>query len=390
MSQAASARPFIVFGSPEIGDDEVEAVTQVMRSGWLGTGPRVAEFEKAFAQFKQVESSVCVASCTAALHLSMVACGIKPGDEVITTSLTFAATVNAIIHAGGTPVLADVDAQTININPAHIRTLITERTKAILIVHFAGQACDMDEILAIAKEHNLRVIEDCAHAVEGTYKGKPLGTLGDFGCFSFYVTKNMTSVEGGAVIAKSPADLARIKTLALHGMSSDAWRRFGDKGYKHYDVVECGYKYNLTDMQAAIALCQLKKVDRWWEIRKALWNRYSEAFADLPISVPVWVNQAHKHSLHLFTIRIDPKRTGIERDRFLEAMNERKIGTGVHYRAIPEHSYYRTTFGWNPSDYPVATKVGRETVSLPFSAKLSEEEISYILHNVREVITSRA
>ncbi len=227
-----------------------------------------------------------VNSCTAALHVSMVAANIEPGAEVITTPMTFCASVNAIIHAGLTPVLADVDPATQNIDPDAIEAAITPRTRAILPVHFAGRPCDMDPIMAIAKRHDLMVIEDCAHAIETEYHGRKAGTFGDFGCFSFYATKNVATGEGGMIVGRDAAQIARAKTLALHGMSKDAWHRFGDEGYKHYQVIEAGFKYNMMDLQAAIGIHQLARVDRNWTRREAIWNRYMEAFADLPIGLP--------------------------------------------------------------------------------------------------------
>ncbi|MDN5881627.1 MAG: DegT/DnrJ/EryC1/StrS family aminotransferase, partial [Nitrosospira sp.] len=234
--------PFLVFGTPAIGEEEVEEVEACLRSGWLGTGPRVACFEKDFAAYQGITAK-CVAavnSCTAALHVSMVAPSLEPGCEVITTPLTFCASVNAIIHAGLTPVLADVDPQTQNIDPQAIEAAITPRTRAILPVHFAGRACDMDAIMVIARKHDLVVIEDCAHAIETEYHGQKAGTFGDFGCFSFYVTKNVVTGEGGMIIGRDEAHIVRAKVLALHGMSKDAWHRFGDQGYKHYQVMEAG------------------------------------------------------------------------------------------------------------------------------------------------------
>ena len=243
---SAHDQKFIVFGAPAIGEEEIEEVVATMKSSWLGTGPKTAAFEAAFAEYKGLEKehAAAVNSCTAAIHLSLLAANLEPGSEVITTPLTFCATANAIIHAGFTPVLADVDPETQNISPEAIRKAITPKTGAILPVHFAGYPCDMDAIMAIAKEHNLKVIEDCAHAIESEYKGQKTGTIGDFGCFSFYVTKNLVTGEGGLILSKSLDAAARIKILALHGMSKDAWHRYSDKGFKHYQVVECGYKYN--------------------------------------------------------------------------------------------------------------------------------------------------
>ena len=276
----------MVFGAPLIEDAEIDEVVATLKSGWLGTGPKVAQFERDFSAYTGAPHAVAVNSCTAALHLSMIAAGLGPGDEVITSPLTFCASVNAIIHAGATPVLADVDPVTMNIDPAQVAARITDRTRAILPVHFAGRPCDMDALMALANRHDLKIIEDCAHAIETEYHGRKAGTFGEFGCFSFYVTKNVATGEGGMVLARDEADAARIKTLALHGMSKDAWKRFGDEGYKHYFVTECGFKYNMMDIQAALGIHQLARVERNWRRRELIWNRYRQAFADLPVQLP--------------------------------------------------------------------------------------------------------
>jgi len=359
-----------------------------MRSGWLGTGPKVKRFESDFAQYKGVPADrvAAVNSCTAALHISLIAAGIGPGDEVITTPLTFAATLNAIIHSGATPVLADVDPVTMNISPDRIRERITDRTRAILPVHFAGRPCDMDAIMEIAREHSLMIIEDCAHAVETEYHGQKAGTFGDFGCFSFYVTKNVTTGEGGMILARNPEHIARAKVLALHGLSKDAWHRFGDAGYKHYYVTECGYKYNMMDLQAAIGIHQLARVERSWTHREKIWKKYQEAFADLPLVRPAEAEAGTRHAYHLYTVLLDEKRCGIDRDTFLDEMTRRNIGVGVHYLSIPEHPYYQQRFGWKPEDYPVAMKTGRETVSLPLGPGLSEGDVDDVVSAVGEIL----
>ncbi|NCC06012.1 MAG: DegT/DnrJ/EryC1/StrS family aminotransferase [Proteobacteria bacterium] len=378
---------FLVFGSPRICEDEIEEVVSCLRSGWIGTGPRVAEFERRFAAYKGAEHAVAVNSCTAALHLSILAAGIGPGDEVITTPLTFCASVNAIIHAGATPVLADVDPRSMNIDPKSVKQKISSRTKAILPVHFAGRACDMDPLCALADEHGLTIIEDCAHAIETEYHGRKAGCFGDFGCFSFYVTKNIITGEGGLILAKKPEHAARLKVLALHGMSSDAWNRFGDSGYKHYLVTEAGFKYNMMDLQASLGLRQLDKVEPYWRRRGEIWARYMEALADLPLTLPAPVEEDTRHAYHLYSVMVDEKRAGISRDSFLTAMTALKIGVGVHYLSIPEHPYYQERFGWSPQDYPHARDIGRQTVSLPLSAKLTNDDVDDVIKAVRQVLT---
>jgi len=377
---------FLVFGAPIIENAEIQEVVASMKSGWLGTGPKVARFENDFKAYKNAPYAVAVSSCTAALHLSILAAGVKAGDEVITTAMTFCATVNAIIHAGAIPVLVDVDPLTMNMDPAQVEAKITPKTRAILPVHFAGWPCDMDTLCCIASCHGLKLIEDCAHAIETEYKGRKVGTFGDFGCFSFYVTKNVVTGEGGMILTRCEEDAAHIKILALHGMSKDAWDRFSDEGYKHYQVVGVGYKYNMMDLQAAIGIHQLQRVEPYWQRRQEIWQRYNGAFGDLPIGLPRVPESRIKHGYHLYTIMIDETKTGITRDAFLEAMTWNNIGVGVHYRSIPEHPYYQRTFGWKPEDYPNAMRIGRQTVSLPFSAKLTDDDVEDVVEVVRRII----
>jgi dTDP-4-amino-4,6-dideoxygalactose transaminase len=355
-----------------------------MRARWLGTGPKVARFEEAIRQYKGVPHAAAVNSCTAALHLSMVAAGLQPGDEVITTPMTFCATANAIIHAGATPVLADVDPVTMNIDPAALERKIGPKTKAVVVVHFAGRPCDMDAICDIVERRGLFLIEDCAHAIETTWKGRHAGTFGRFGCFSFYATKNLTTGEGGMVVTQSKEDVDRVKVLALHGMSQDAWKRFSDAGYKHYDVVACGFKYNMMDLQAAIGIHQLRRLDANLERRAKVWNAYQAALADGPLGTPAPAAPDTKHALHLYTVMVDEAKTGgVTRDEFLSSMTANGIGVGVHYRALAEHPYYRERFGWRPEDVPHATRIGRQTVSLPLSAAMDEGDVADVLEAVK-------
>jgi len=381
---------FLIFGSPAIEDSEISEVVESLKSGWLGTGPKVAQFEESFRNYKGASYAIAVNSCTAALHLSMAAVDLKPGDEVITSPMTFCATINAIIHANLIPVLADIDPVTMNIDPEQIEQKITPKTRGILPVHFAGRACNMDTIMDIAKKHNLIVIEDCAHAIETEYHGKKVGTFGDFGCFSFYVTKNIVTGEGGMILTRNKEYATRIKRLALHGLSSDAWKRFSDHGYKHYFVVECGFKYNMIDLQAAIGIHQLKRIESYWEHREQIWQRYNEAFAGLPIVLPAEPEPNTRHAYHLYTILIDELKCDISRDNFLDVMTAHNIGIGVHYLSIPEHPYYQKTFGWYPEDYPNAMRIGRQTVSLPLSAKLTDEDVEDTIKSVVKIIKPKA
>ncbi len=383
MAPIRSKDNFLVFGQPQILDDEIDEVVDTMRSAWLGTGPKVARFEEALAEYKGAPHVAGVNSCTAALHLSMVASGIKPGDEVITTPMTFCATINAIIHAGGTPVLADVDPVTMNIDPEAVAEKIGPKTKALLPVHFAGRSCDMDPLMQLAEDHQLTVVEDAAHAVETTYKGRAAGTFGRFGCFSFYATKNVVMGEGGAVACADPDDHQTIKTLSLHGMTRDAWKRFGGEGYKHYGVVAAGFKYNLMDLQAAIGIHQLERVEANWVRRQEIWDRYQAAFADAPVGTPAPPEPDTRHAYHLYTLMIDEADAGVDRDAFMARMTAEGIGVGVHYLAMSEHPYYQQTYGWRPEDYPEATRIGRQTVSIPLSPKLTDRDVDDVIAGVQ-------
>jgi len=382
---------FIIFGKPSIGDDEIAEVTDSLKSGWIGTGPKVKQFESDFAAYQGVSEDqvAAVNSCTAALHLSLIAAGIGPGDEVITTSMTFCASVNAIIHSGATPILADIDSQTFNISHQEIAKKITSKTKAVLIVHFAGRPCNMDEIASITQRNNLVLIEDCAHAIESKYRNKPTGTFGDFGCYSFYATKNMTTAEGGMVIAKEKSLIKKIKTLSLHGMSQDAWHRFGDNGYKHYLVKESGFKYNLTDLCASLGIHQLKKIDTMWAQRQKIWDTYMSELKNLAIILPQEPEQNSSHSYHLFTLQMSSACAIKDRDLALEKFTSLGIGVGVHYLAIPEHPYYQRKYGIKPADTPNAMKFGRRTISIPLSPSLSQNQIERIISAVK-VVSNRA
>jgi len=378
---------YLVFGQPLIEEEEIEEVVRSLRAAWLGTGPKVAEFEKRVAAYKGVRHAVAVNSCTAGLHLSCLALGLTTGDEVIVPAMTFCATVNAVIHAGATPVLVDVEPDTLNMDPKEVRRRITHRTRAIVPVHFAGRACNMDELKSLAREHDLKLIEDCAHAIETEYHGHKAGTLGDCGVLSFYSTKNIVTGEGGMVLTDNPALAARIKTLALHGMSQDAWKRFSDNGYKHYDVVEVGFKYNMMDLQAAIGMHQITRLEPYWRRRWQIWKRYNQAFGDLAVQLPAPLESGSRHALHLYTIFIDERRGPLTRDAFMLELHRRGIGTGVHYRSIPEHPVYQNRFKWRPEDYPVSHEAGQRTVSLPLSAKLTDADIEDVVTAVREVLS---
>ncbi|HTN44168.1 MAG TPA: DegT/DnrJ/EryC1/StrS family aminotransferase [Nitrospiria bacterium] len=379
---------FLVFGAPIFEEPEIEEVVGCMRRRWIGTGPKVFQFEKDFAAYKGATHTVALNSCTAALHLSLAAAGIGPGDEVITTPMTFCATINAIIHCGATPVLADCDRKTMNILPEEIEKKVTAKTKAILPVHFAGRICDMDPIMNLARTYDLMVIEDCAHAIESEYKGRKAGRFGDVGCFSFYVTKNVVTGEGGMVVTEDRHIAERVKVLALHGMSKDAWRRFSDEGYKHYQVIHAGYKYNMMDIQAAIGIHQLKRVESYWKRRESIWERYNAAFKALPCFTPVPPEPETRHAYHLYTPLVDLDRIGKNRDWVLNALTAENIGVGVHYLPVHLHPYYRKTFGWKIGDFPNAEWIGERTLSLPLSPALDEEDTKDVITAFTKVLTT--
>jgi len=267
-----------------------------------------------------------------------------------------------------------------------VRKRLTARTRAIVPVHFAGRPCDMDSLAAIAAERNLKIIEDCAHAIETEYHGAKAGTIGNFGCFSFYVTKNVITGEGGMVLTRNEADASRIKILGLHGMSKDAWKRFGDDGFKHYQVVECGFKYNMMDLQAAIGIHQLRRVEPQWNRREAIWNRYMTELTGVPVGLPAPPEAQTKNGYHLFTLQVEKQRSGLTRDEFIDAISALNIGVGVHYLSLPEHPYYQDAFGWTPEDYPNAMKIGRSTVSIPLSAKLTDADVSDVIAAIKQII----
>jgi dTDP-4-amino-4,6-dideoxygalactose transaminase len=300
--------------------------------------------------------------------------------------MTFASSVNAIIHTGATPVLADCDPRTMNIDPEAIAARVTPRTKAILPVHLCGRPCEMDEIMALARRHGLRVIEDCAHAIETTYRGVPAGLIGDIGCFSFYVTKNLTTAEGGMILTRDEPLASRIKVLALHGLSKDAWKRFSDSGYQHYEVTAPGFKYNMTDMQAAIGLAQLPRLPEFSRRRAQIWAAYDEAFADLPVILPAPPTNSMEHARHLYTPLLDLDRLRVGRDEVLTALTAENIGVGVHYLAVHRHPFYQQSYGWRVGDFPSAEFVGDRTLSLPLSGGLSDEDVADVCAAFRRIL----
>jgi len=379
---------FLVFGQPQIGEDEIAEVVDTLRSGWIGFGPKSLRLEREFAAYVGAQHSISASSCTAGLHLALLAAGIQPGDEVITTPLTFAATANVIEHVGARPVFADVDPLSQNIDPQWIRQAITPRTRALLPVHMAGRPCDMGSIQAIATEHGLSVIEDAAHAVEAISNGRKIGAISAFTAFSFYATKNMTTAEGGMVTTANAAAAERMRVLRLHGISEDAWRRYSAEGFSRYETLEPGYKYNLTDLQASLGLHQLARIDANLAIRERHWRHYDEDLAGLEaLEIPAPVQPADRHARHLYTILLRLDRLEVTRQQFLEALRAENIGAGVHFTAVHLHAYYRQKYGYQPGSFPVAEDIGRRTVSLPLSPKLSDDDVDGVIFAIRKLVT---
>lgn len=379
-------KDFLIFGAPLIAEDEIRAVVETLKSGWIGTGPRVKEFERRFADYVSAERAVAMNSCTAGMHLALHVLDIGPGDEVITTPLTWCATANVIVHRGATPVFVDVDRETGNILPDRIEAAVTDNTRAIIPVHYAGRACDMDAIMSIAARHNLRVIEDAAHAIEATWKGRKIGTIGDVTCFSFYPNKNITTGEGGMASTNDPAIADRIHMLSLHGVSADAWKRFRSDGPAHVEVIEAGYKYNMTDIQAALGLGQLAKIEEHHARREELWRFYDESLADLPLTLPAPAGEGCRHARHLYTVLVDPTRAGMDRDAVRHKLRELNIGTGLHYIALNLHTFYRQRFGTHEGQFPNAEFISDRTLSLPLSARVTDEDARDVVEALRTVL----
>ncbi len=381
---------FLVFGSPIIEEPEIQEVVECLRSGWISTGPRVGKFQELFKAYIGTKYAFALNSCTAGLHLSMIAAGLKPGDEVITTPMTFAATANSVVHTGATPVFADVDRSTMNIDPKEIEKKITEKTRAIIPVHLCGRPCDMDPIMDIARRHKLLVIEDAAHAIEAVYKGKKIGAIGDIGVFSFYVTKNIVTGEGGMVTTNVDEYAEKIETYGLHGMSRGAWKRFSDEGYKHYQIVFPGFKYNMMDIQAAMGIHQLGRINAYYSRRQEIWKRYDEAFKNFPVEIPAPAEPDTKHALHLYTILVKLEDLTCDRDAIQQALHKENIGTGIHYIALHTHPYYRDTYGYTSDDFPHALYISDRTISLPLSAKLTDQDVQDVIDAVTRVLNRYA
>lgn len=373
---------FLQYCLPMIGEEEINEVVDSMRSGWVTTGPKVRIFEEEFAAYVGASHAVAVNSCTAALHLSLAALGIGPGDEVILPVMTFCATANVVFHLGARPVLVDVDAHGL-IDLTAARRAITPRTRAIIPVHYAGQSCDMEGILDLASATGLKVVEDAAHAIGTEYRGRRIGTHGHATAFSFYATKNMTTGEGGMVTTADPEVAARIRRLALHGMSRDAWNRYAQAGSWYYEVLEAGYKYNMTDIQASIGIHQLRRLDGFIRRRREIASAYRRAFASLPeLELPVEL-AGRFHVYHIFPVRL---RSTLERGEFIAELKSRQIGASVHFIPLHRHPYFRTDKRNADKSYPNADRMYEGLLSLPLYPAMSDGDVQDVIHAVRDIV----
>ncbi|MBD1173858.1 DegT/DnrJ/EryC1/StrS aminotransferase family protein [Pelagibacterales bacterium SAG-MED01] len=383
---------FIQYGKPYYGSEEDKQVKKVLNSNWIGTGPISQKFEKNFSEYKKVNYAKSLNSCTAALHLSLLLLNLKKNDEVITTPLTFAATINSIILAGGKPVLVDIRNDTYNIDEKKIEKKITRKTKAILLVHFGGIPCDMDPIIKIANKYNLKIIEDCAHAIESKYKNKNTGSFGFTGCFSFYANKNITTGEGGMLICKDKNIAKKIEIMRLHGLSRDAWKRYMPQEkipkaglvWDHYDIKYVGLKYNMIDINAALGISQLKKITSMLKERNKLVKEYNKHLKHLPVFFQNTNSYKFKNAHHLFTIVLDKKRTKKKRDYLLRYLNEEGIGVGVNYRSVTSMSCYKKLFKWNNQTCKNANYIGNNILSLPLYPGLKKKEQQYIIKKLKK------
>lgn len=374
----------IPYALPSIDDQEMKEVIDAIQSNWLSKGPKTVEFEGKFASYVNAEHAIGLNSCTAGLHLAQVALGIGPGDEVITTPYTFAATVNTIIHTGATPVLVDIEPQTMNIDPAKIAEKITHKTKAIIPVHFAGYPCDMNKIKQIASFHNLQIIEDAAHAVYTKYYDQMIGSISDVTVFSFYATKNLVTGEGGMITTNNEELADRLRIMSLHGMSKNAWNRYSDKGSWYYEVEVPGYKYNMTDIQAAFGLVQLEKLESLQKVRTEYAEMYNKAFQKIEGFTLPYDDALHRHAWHLYVLRISEEQFTIDRAQFIQELSIRGVGTSVHFIPIPIHPYYKN-IGYQISDYPEAEKAYKGAISLPLYPRMTKEDIQYVIEAVIQI-----
>lgn len=379
-------KEFLPYALPLIEEDDIAEVVDSLKSNWITKGPKTMEFEKRFADYVGAKYAIAVNSCTAGLHLSLVAAGIQEGDEVITTPMTFASSANVVIHTGATPVFVDIDPVTMNIDVKKIREKITPRTKAIIPVHIAGHPVELDEIMEIANEHNLFVLEDAAHAVYTQYKGKMIGSIGNATAFSFYATKNLATGEGGMVTTNDPEIADKVRIMSTHGMSRNAWNRYSAAGSWFYEILYPGYKDNMTDIQAALGLTQLAKLERMQGIRNEIAQRYNEELGELPeLEVPVELDYA-RHAWHLYILKLNLDKLTIDRAQFIEELKAENIGTSVHFIPVPMHPYYRETYGYKEGDFPEAEATFERIISLPLYPKMSMQDVDDVISAVRSVV----
>jgi len=366
---------FLPFNRPDIDQVEIDEVVDTLRSGWITTGPKTAEFERRFAAYIGTPHAVAVNSCTGGLHVALAAAGIGPGDEVILPTMTFCATANVVAHVGATPVIVDVEPDTLNIDPQCLEAAITPRTKAVIPVHLYGHACDMDLISEIATTHRLLVVEDAAHAVEAEWHDRHVGTISPATAFSFYATKNLTTAEGGMITTDDDEYAEKMRIWTLHGISRDAWRRYTTAGSWYYEVVAPGFKYNLTDLQSALGLHQLARLEAMHQRRLELVTRYTKSFSDLQeIELPA-ERPGVRHAWHLYVIRLHLSMLTIDRFAFIEQLRSEGIGTSVHFIPLHRHPYYRDRFSLKPADFPVADAAYERLISLPLYTQMTKSDV---------------
>ena len=383
---ASTATTFVPFSLSNVGHDEIEEVVATLESGWLTTGPRVRRFEAEFAAYVGAPHAIALNSCTAGLHLSLLAAGVGQGHEVVTTPLTFCATANVIVHTGATPVFADIDPSTWNLDPAAVADRITPATRALLAVDYAGRPADLDAFERMARTRGLTLVEDAAHCVEGAVGGRKVGSIADFTCFSFYATKNLSTGEGGMVTARDDAAAAFMRTASLHGMSRDAWARYAPGGSPHYDVAMPGFKYNMMDLQAAIGLRQLSRLGAMHARREAIYARYDDGLADLPLFRPAPPAEGTVHARHLYPVLVDPSLCGVTRDVLQVRLREAGVDTSIHFRAVHLHSYYRDRYGLRRGMFPHAETVSDSTLSLPLSPAMPDSDVDRVIEALHECL----
>jgi dTDP-4-amino-4,6-dideoxygalactose transaminase len=384
--KTAAVEPFLPFAQPDIGQEEIDEVADTLRSGWLTSGPKVARFEEGFRRITGASHAVALSSCTAGLHLALLAAKIGPGDEVITTPLTFAATVNVILHAGATPVLVDVREDDYCIDPEQVAAKMTSRTKAILPMHYGGQPCRMTELLDIARRGGARVIEDAAHALSASYKERPIGGISDAAVFSFYPIKNITTGQGGMLTTNDEELASEVRLLSLHGLSKNAWNRYSEGGSAEYQVLAPGFNYSMTDIQAAIGIHQLEKLTAFESRREAIVAQYDRLLADLPELVLPPRRKDSVHAWHLYAIRIDTSALSISRAQFIEELRERGIGTSLHFIPIHYHPYFHDHLNLQRGDFPVTEKIYDGLVSLPLYPRMRDDDVERVSAAVHEII----